>query len=144
MMERFGVTFNLLMVDHFLCNPNNLCLKLNLDWFNPFKHVQYSVGVIYFVIENLPRTDRYKLENIIIISCIPGTKEPKKHINTYLKPVVDELLELWHGRCALTCITCDLPATRKMFFIYHFVLLRDVQNAGKIFLAMHLNRDVAS
>ena len=117
----------------FLQLPNNLCLQLNLDWFNPFKHVQYSVGVLYFVVENLPRTDRYKLENIIVVGCIPGPKEPKKHINTYLKPIVDELLKLWHGkllrtssifgivpvRCALTCITCDLPATRKLcgFFI---------------------------
>ena len=112
----------------FLIQSNNLCLKLNLDWFNPFKHVQYSVGVIYLVVENLPRADRYKLENIIIVGCIPGPKEPKKHINTYLRPLVDELLGLWQGkylrvssifgivpiRCALTCITCDLPATRKI------------------------------
>lgn len=112
----------------FLKLPNNLCLKLNLDWFNPFKHIQYSVGVLYFVVENLPRTERYRLENVIIIGCIPGPKEPKKHVNPYLKPLVDELLELWDGkllrtsslfgivpvRCALTCITCDLPATRKL------------------------------
>ena len=51
----------------FLKVSNNLCLKLNLDWFNPFKHVQYSVGVLYVVVENLPRAERYKLENIVII-----------------------------------------------------------------------------
>lgn len=28
---------------------------LNLDWFNPCKHIQYSVGVIYLTILNLPR-----------------------------------------------------------------------------------------
>ena len=27
----------------FLQVPNNLCLILNLDWFNPFKHIEYSV-----------------------------------------------------------------------------------------------------
>jgi len=112
----------------FLNLPNNLCLKLNLDWFNPFKHVKYSVGVLYFVVENLPRSECYKLENIIIVGSIPGPKEPELHINSYLKPLVDELLELWRGkilktssffgivpvRCALTCISCDLPATRKL------------------------------
>ena len=112
----------------FLNIPNNLCLKLNLDWFNPFKHIQYSVRVLYFVVENLPRSERYKLENIIIVGSIPGPKEPKVHINTYLKPIVDELLDLWNGKmlktsslfgvipvsCALTCISCDLPATRKL------------------------------
>ena len=112
----------------FLTLPNNLCLKLNLDWFNPFKHIQYSVGVLYLVIENLPRSERYKLENIMIVGTIFGPKEPKIHINSYLKPLVTELLELWSGkmlntssffgvvpvRCALTCIACDLPATRKL------------------------------
>ena len=32
--------------------PNNLCLKLNLDWFNQF---QYSVGVPYFLVDNSSR-----------------------------------------------------------------------------------------
>ena len=112
----------------FLQVPNNLCMKLNLDWFNPFEHIQYSVGVIYLVVENLPRSERSKLENIIIVGTIPGPKEPKNNINSYLKPLIDELIILWKGsilkttslfgitpiRCALTCITCDLPATRKM------------------------------
>ena len=112
----------------FLQLPNNLCLQLNVDWFAPFKHLQYSVGVIYLVVENLPRTERYKLENTIIVGCIPGPKEPRKNINSFLKPMIDELLVLWKGtllktsslfgivpiRCALTCITCDLPATRKV------------------------------
>ena len=45
----------------FLEVPNSLCFKLNLDWFNPFEHVQYSVGVVYLVVENLPRSERYKI-----------------------------------------------------------------------------------
>lgn len=82
--------------------------------------------MIYLVIANLPRQERYKLENIIIIGVIPGPHEPQKHINSFLKPLVDELLVMWNGcffrsshsgvvpvRCALICITCDLPATRK-------------------------------
>ena len=68
----------------FLQVPNNLCMKLNLDWFNPFEHIQYSVGVLYLVVENLPRSESYKLENIIIIGTIPGPKEPKNNINSYV------------------------------------------------------------
>lgn len=110
------------------------------------------MGVLYLVIENLPRAHRYKLENIIIVGCIPGPKEPKKNINTYLRPLIDELQGLWQGkclrvssafgilpiRCALTCIICDLPATQKYVGFCHFVLLRDVPNARKIFLVMPL------
>lgn len=112
----------------FLKIANNLGLILNLDWFNPFKHIKYSVGVIYLTIANLPRSERYKLENMIISGVIPGPKEPKKHVNFYLKPLVSELLQLWKGtylkttsvfefvpvRCALFCVTCDLPASRKI------------------------------
>ena len=39
----------------FLSLPNNLCLALNVDWFNPYKETQFSVGAIYLVVLNLPR-----------------------------------------------------------------------------------------
>ena len=66
--------------------PGNLLLMLNVDWFRVFKHSSYSIGMIYLVIQNLPRTLRFKPENIIIVSSIPGRHEPKLAINNYLKP----------------------------------------------------------
>ena len=39
---------------------------LNLDWFNPCKHIQYSVGVIYLTILNLPRHIRFHEENTFV------------------------------------------------------------------------------
>ena len=54
-----------------------------MDFFQPFTHTTYSVGVIYCVILNLPRELRYKFENMIVISIIPGPHEPKLNINTY-------------------------------------------------------------
>lgn len=107
-------------------NPTNILgFLLNVDWFQPYKHVAYSVGVIYAVIINLPRSCRYKNENVIIIGIIPGPHEPKLHINSYLGPVVNELLELQSGqwfitpvgrqfvKCAMVCLSSDIPATRK-------------------------------
>ena len=68
----------------------------NFSWFQPYKHISYSVGVIYAVIINLPRTLCYKRENVIIIGVIPGPKEPKKQMNPYLGPFVKELLDgIW-------------------------------------------------
>ena len=75
--------------------PGNL--MLNVDWFRRFKHTSYSAGVIYLVIQNLLRTVRFKPENIIIVGTIPGPSEPKLHINLYIKPMIDELLDLWKG-----------------------------------------------
>ena len=111
----------------FLTEPHNYGLLLNVDWLQPYKHVEYSVGVIYLVILNLPRSIRYKRENVILFGVIPGPREPSLTINSYLLPLVTELKELWEGvqlryatsnssatfRCALLGVACDLPAARK-------------------------------
>lgn len=61
----------------FLRSPYCYLLTLNLDWFQPFTHVEYSVGAIYLAIQNLPREERYKEENIILVGVLPGPSEPK-------------------------------------------------------------------
>ncbi|XP_030600828.1 uncharacterized protein LOC115790939 [Archocentrus centrarchus] len=111
----------------FLAEPNNLALMLNVDWFQPFENAPYSVGAIYLVVLNLPREDRFKVENMILVGLIPGPKEPSLNINSFLEPLVDELQDLWSGvtlqdssfighqvyRAALLCLSSDIPATRK-------------------------------
>ena len=117
---------------NFLSVPYSFTTTSNLDWFQPFTHVKYSVGVLYMVILNLPREERYKLENIILVAVIPGPKEPKKTANSYLSPLIQELIDLWDGipihisssstvpdrlvvaRLAVVCTACDIPAIRKM------------------------------
>lgn len=106
--------------------PNNILgILINIDWFQPYKHVSYSVGVIYAVIINLPRSYRYKTENVLIIGIIPGPCEPKLHVNSFLGPLVSELLELQTGqwfstpvgnqfvKCVIVGLSSDIPATRK-------------------------------
>ena len=61
----------------FLQAPNNLALMMNMDFFRPYKHVQYSVGAIYLTVLNLPRSMRYKQENVILSGLIPGPREPE-------------------------------------------------------------------
>ena len=48
------------------------------------------------VIFNLPRSERFKLENIILVGMIPGPKEPE-NVNPFLKPIVDDLKTLYEG-----------------------------------------------
>ena len=57
-----------------------------------------------------------------ILGILPGPNEPSVHINTFLRPLVDDLLNLWEGvpfvyegsrhvmRAALMAVTADLPA----------------------------------
>ena len=102
-------------------------LMLNIDWFEPFSGCIYAVGVLYLAIMNLPRSQRYKRQNIIILGIIPGPSEPPLTVNSYLSPMVTELLQLWQGvpmqvsncgervvRAALLTVACDLPAGRKV------------------------------
>lgn len=52
----------------------NLAVELNLDWYQPFEHVQYSVGVLFLAILNLPPDKRLKKENVILFCTLPGPK----------------------------------------------------------------------
>ena len=112
----------------FLSEPGNLGLILNFDFFQPYEHLSYSLGAIYMSVLNLPRECRFKRENTILVGLIPGPHEPSHNINTFLKPLVNDLLKLWDGiemriastnctkmiKCALMCVSCDLPAGRKI------------------------------
>ena len=109
---------------------SHLGLMLNLDWFQPFDGTSHSTGVLYAAICNLPRDIRFKCENLLIISILPGPNEVRLHkINHYLAPMVDELGSLWGGmtlnrtyeyregrqiRAALILVSCDIPAARKI------------------------------
>ena len=119
--------FNSQDKDYFLSNPHCYLLTLNVDWFEPFERGVYSVGGIYLTVQNLPRVDRNRIENIIIVGVMPGPKEPNKTINSYLTPLVLELKEAWSNgftitvqgvdlciKLAISCVTCDIPATRKV------------------------------
>ena len=108
----------------YLAHPYSLALAMNIDWFQPYKRTESSVGAIYLTVLNLPYHLRYKREFVILAGIIPG---PKRDINSYLRPLVAELLNLWKGismpvlgeekeqnmRCALICVACDMPASRK-------------------------------
>ena len=115
------------MESHFFRN-HTYGLMLNVDWFKPCKHTEYTVGAIYLTIMNLPRTMRFRQENVLLIGLIPGPSEPKTDINPFLAPLVQELQRFFLGvemyikslsrsvlvRCALLCVACDVPASRKV------------------------------
>ncbi|KAG0749034.1 hypothetical protein G6F18_013826 [Rhizopus arrhizus] len=115
----------------FTSQARSLLFTLNVDWFQSSKRTVYSVGAVYLTINNLPRSIRYKKENIILVCVIPGPKEPKDtQINNYLQVLVKDLKELYYDdfftctaespnapvqvRAALFLIACDIPASRKV------------------------------
>ena len=112
----------------FLCSPYSYLLTLNLDWFQLYKHTEYSVGAIYLTIQNLPRHLRFKEENVILVGIIPGPKEPPLTVDPFILPLVQELKAFYTDglsvltpqgipvtiRLALSCVACDIPASRKV------------------------------
>ena len=111
----------------FLSVPNSIAFHINVDWFNPFTHTQHSEGAIYLSVMNLLRQERFLQENVILVGVIPGPKEPPIPINSFLRPLVDDLKKLWRGlpftnadgqtvfvRADLLCGGSDIPATRKL------------------------------
>ncbi|KAG2216457.1 hypothetical protein INT45_014176, partial [Circinella minor] len=113
----------------FVAEPRSLLLTLNVDWFGPFENSTYSCGAIYLTVNNLPRSERFKTENVILIGVMPGPREAStSDINHYLRPIVDELLEWYNGkrivtaehpdgvcvRLALLNVACDIPPARKV------------------------------
>ena len=102
---------------------------INMDWFQPFINSVYSVGVIYAVICNLPRCERFKPHNILTLAVMPGPSELKLHeINHYLHPIINQLSQLWDGYdiktheynngnfvCgAIIGCSSDVPASQKL------------------------------
>lgn len=107
----------------FFQDIHNVAFIMNVDWFKPYKRSEYKIGGIYLNILNLPRTERYKTKWTMLIGLIPGPTEPKENINSFLQPLVNDLIELWNGiqigsdttiRAALIAVSCDIPAARKV------------------------------
>ena len=109
-----------------LSKPRHYAGILNVDWFQPFENGTTSVGVIYFALMNFPRHLRFKRENVLLVGIIPALKSEPASLNTFLKPLVDELKAMWEDgvllttsqsptfrlqrRLALLCVSCDIPA----------------------------------
>lgn len=114
----------------FLKEDHCYAFMANLDWFQCYKRrSDVSIGVIYLTLLNLPRELRFKRENTIIVGVMPALGKEPKHVNHYLKPLVEDLKTLWNPgvpirthehpdgitvRAALLAVSCDVPATRKM------------------------------
>ena len=113
----------------FFSNPRSLGFMLNLDWFQPFEHTTDSIGAMYLSIVNLPRQERFRKENIILLGLIPSMEHEPSCVNSFLYPIVEEFKKLWIGerfntakstqhkvtyRAMLLCAACDIPAGRKL------------------------------
>ncbi|GLT36758.1 hypothetical protein SLA2020_111160 [Shorea laevis] len=77
--------------------PRNVRLGLYTDGFNPFgcSATPYSCWPVFLTVYNLPPKLCMKSEHIFLATIIAGSKSPRKNIDVMLRPLIDELKELW-------------------------------------------------
>ncbi|KAL9681100.1 hypothetical protein QQ045_012881 [Rhodiola kirilowii] len=86
------------------CHPNfasearNVRLVLCTDGFNPWgmSTKQYSIWPVMVTSYNLPPWLCMKTRFIWLTVLIPGSSNPKKRLDIYLRPLIDDLVHLWN------------------------------------------------
>ena len=81
----------------FALEPRNVRLGLAIDRFNPFGNMNknYSMWPVILIPYNLPPLLVMKEPYFMLSLLILGPHQPGNEIDIYLKPLVDELKELW-------------------------------------------------
>ena len=81
----------------FASNPRNVYLGLCTDGFSPFgmSGRQYSLWPVFLTPYNLPPEMCMGKELLYMSVLIPGPKHPKRSLDVFLQPLIEELRELW-------------------------------------------------
>lgn len=87
------------MYPDFARDPRNVRLGLATDGFNPFGNMStsYSMWLVVLFPYNLPPWKCMKKSYSMMTLLVPGPKAPGKELDVYLRPLVDELKELWEN-----------------------------------------------
>ena len=129
----------------FLSGRYSLGLLLNVDWFNPYKHVEYSVGAMYVAILNFPRHLRYQKENMILAGIIPGPREPSLHMNSVFGTTCKRFAEVMERcgndnpdgektiRAALLCTASDRSGYKEAWRICRSWILEGMLEVSETF-----------
>ncbi|XP_026449694.1 uncharacterized protein LOC113349871 [Papaver somniferum] len=78
-------------------DPRNKRLGLDTDGFNPYGNMNnaYNTWPVIVMPYNLPPWKCMKQPFFMMALLIPGKKSPGNDIDVYLRPLIDELKELW-------------------------------------------------
>ncbi|XP_042460322.1 uncharacterized protein LOC122043812 [Zingiber officinale] len=93
----------------FAIDPRNVRLGLATDGFNPFGSMSmtYSMWPVMVVPYNMSPWKCMKSENIMLSLLIPGPTSPRKDMDVFLQPLIEELKKLWEGVNTRDAVTND-------------------------------------
>ncbi|KAL5581119.1 hypothetical protein UlMin_013561 [Ulmus minor] len=97
----------------FADDVRNVRLGLVADGFNPFNNmsISYSMWPVVLTTYNLPPWLCMKPEYLMLSLLIPGPQSPGKDMDVFLRPLIEELKELWENGID----TRDVGNDRKVF-----------------------------
>ncbi|KAL5581538.1 hypothetical protein UlMin_013980 [Ulmus minor] len=97
----------------FADDVRNVRLGLAADGFNPFNNmsISYSMWPVVLTTYNLPPWLCMKPEYLMLSILIPGPQSPGKDMDVFLRPLIEELKELWENGID----TRDAGNDRKVF-----------------------------
>jgi hypothetical protein len=83
----------------FAQDVRNVCIGPTTDGFTPYgdNATSYSYWSVFAVPYNLLHSLCMKYEFMFLFLVVPGPDHPGPKINMMLKPLIDELKELWNG-----------------------------------------------
>jgi hypothetical protein len=99
-------------------DARNIALGLLTNSFAPFKNCKNTAWPLIIFLYNLPPEIQFHMSNILSLGIVPGPKKPKD-VDSFLWPLIQELLWLAHGVCAFNIIKSEL-FTLQAFLILFF------------------------
>ncbi|XP_010468113.1 PREDICTED: uncharacterized protein LOC104748126 [Camelina sativa] len=83
----------------FASEPRNIYLGLCTDGFNPFgmSGHNYSLWPVILTPYNLPPEMCMKQEFMFLSVLVPGPNHPKRSLDIFLQPLIEELKDLWYN-----------------------------------------------
>jgi len=79
-----------LINDGYFTDERDIALIGSTDGYQIFRQKTDDCWVVMFINANLPPDERVKKKNLLISTVIPGPNQPKD-LNSFLRPIVDEL-----------------------------------------------------
>jgi hypothetical protein len=85
--------------EDFVRDAKNVCIGLAIDGFTPYNlsMASYSCWLIFAISYNLLPALCMKFEYMFLCLIIVGPDHPEPRINVMLKPLIEELKQLWEG-----------------------------------------------
>jgi len=104
---------------YYSAESRNVRLGLRTDGFNPFGSfaAPYSCWPVILTVFNLPPGMCVRSEFMFLSMVIPSPSSPGQNIDVYLRPLIDELTQLWYSRA----LTYDI--SRKQNFVIRAALM---------------------